>query len=223
PLAAHEATSTLGFLPLTVLADNALATTNSVRTLEASPFGIASSNLSSKRLAGWLPTVRNAGVAWLRGFDVAAAETRLTEIEHQGLHVSGVLQWSPSGTTLSFPINHLPAWTHFVEDLVSRTKGRVRHWEVWNEPPNFSQDKSPDSQAKGRVAEDDAVKRGDPTIRGGSAAKCNHVQWLEAAILAGAKTHCDYVTLHPYEVLDTVAEGGEALFINIVPTVRAML
>lgn len=221
--AAPGATSTLGFLPLTVLADNALATTNSVRSLEASPFGIASSNLSSKRLAGWLPTIRSAGVAWLRGFDVAAAETRLTEIEQQGLHVSGVLQWSPPGTTLSFPVNHLPTWSHYVEDLVSRTKGRVRHWEVWNEPPNFSQDKSPDSYAKVVVAAYNAVKRVDATIRVGIAAKSNHVQWLESVIRAGAKSHFDYVTLHPYEVLDVVAEGGEALFINIVPTVRAML
>jgi hypothetical protein len=114
-------------------------------------------------------------------------------------------------------------WSTHVSGLVARCKGRVQHWEVWNEPPNFTQDKSPESYAKVVVAAYDAAKRVDPTVQVGIAVKSNHVQWLEAAIRAGAKDHFDYVTLHPYEVLDMVDKGGEALFLNIVPTVRTML
>jgi len=44
-------------------------------------------------------------------------------------------------------------------------------------------------------------------------------------IKAGGRDHFDFITLHPYEVLGTVADGAgtEALYMNIVPTVRKML
>jgi hypothetical protein len=59
----------------------------------------------------------------------------------------------------------------------------------------------------------------------GLAAKSVHVNYLEQVIKAGAKDHFDYITLHPYEVLGTVADnaGTEAVYMNIVPTVRKML
>lgn len=188
-----------------------------------SPFGIASSHQSSLRLADWLPVVRSAGVTWLRGFDVSAPELRLTEAERNGVQVSGFLVWGPSGKPLTLPVDDLAGWSNRVTQLVSRCKDRVHHWEIWNEPPNFTEDKSPESYAKIVVAAYDAIKRVDPNVQVGIAAKSNHVQWLETAIRAGAKGHFDYVTLHPYEVLDKVAQGGEALFINIVPTLRRML
>lgn len=194
-----------------------------VREEDACPFGIASSNLSSKRASGWLPAVHTTGVRWLRGFDVAALESRLTEAASLQLNVSGIFIWGPPGKPLTFPADDSKGWSNHVSGLVTRGKGRVRHWEVWNEPPNFTQDKSPESYAKIVVAAYDAAKNADPTVQVGIAAKSNHVQWLEAAIRAGAKDHFDFVTLHPYEVLDVVDEGGEALFLNIVPTLRKML
>ena len=51
------------------------------------------------------------------------------------------------------------------------------------------------------------------------------VNYLEQVIKAGAKDHFDYITLHPYEVLDGIADnkGTEPIFMNIVPVVRKML
>lgn len=192
-------------------------------TTNDSPFGIAASHLSSKRLSAWLPTVSSAGVSWLRGFDVSALDARLTEAANNHVNVAGILLWGPRGEQLTFPVDDLAGWSAHVTRLVRAARGRVRHWEVWNEPPNFTRDKSPASYAKIVATAYTAAKAVDPGVQIGIAAKSNHLQWLRAAIEAGAKDHFDYVTLHPYEVLDAVPEGGEALFLNIVPTVRAML
>ena len=44
-------------------------------------------------------------------------------------------------------------------------------------------------------------------------------------IQAGAKDHFDYIVLHPYEVLNGMANnsGSDVVYFNIVPTVRKML
>ncbi|WP_434425780.1 hypothetical protein [Nannocystis pusilla] len=38
------------------------------------------------------------------------------------------------------PVDDLPGWTDFITTLLGKTLGRVYHWEVWNEPPNFTED-----------------------------------------------------------------------------------
>lgn len=75
------------------------------------------------------------------------------------------------------------------------------------------------------IAAYDAAKAVDPACRIGLAAKSVHVNYLEQAIMAGAKDHFDYITLHPYEVLNGIADNveTEAVFMHIVPTVREML
>ena len=46
------------------------------------------------------------------------------------------------------------------------------------------------------------------------------MNYLEQVIKAGAQDHFDYITLHPYEVLNGIADnaGTEAVFMHIVPT-----
>ena len=102
----------------------------------------------------------------------------------------------------------------------------MRRYEVWNEPPNFTgKDQTPADYAKIVVAAYKAAKAVDPDCLVGLAAKSCHVDYLEQTILAGAKGHYDYIVLHPYEILDGVAEnaGSEAVYMNIVPVVRKML
>ena len=57
------------------------------------------------------------------------------------------------------------------------------------------------------------------------AAKSAHISYLEQVIRAGAKDHFDFITLHPYEVLNGVVDdaGTESVFLHIVPTLRKML
>src|SRR5450432_3559209 len=71
----------------------------------------------------------------------------------------------------------------------------------------------------------DAAKADDPACFVGLAAKSNHVNYLEQTIKTGARGHFDYIVLHPYEVLNGIADnmGTEAVYMHIVPTVRKML
>lgn len=188
-----------------------------------SPFGISGSHNSLKALTPWLPQMRAAGVTWLRGFNTSTAQERLLEVKSAGVNAVGILIWSPPGKPLTFPVGDLDAWRSHVTKLVSAHRKQVRHWEIWNEPPNFTADKSPASYAKVVVAAHEAAKAVDPAIQVGLAAQSVNVAFLESAIDAGARGHFDFLTVHPYETLGLVAKGGEAMFLAIVPTLRAML
>ena len=105
-------------------------------------------------------------------------------------------------------------------------KGQVKHFEVWNEPPNFTgKNQTPNDYAKIVASAYDAAKAANPDALVGLAAKSAHINYLEQVIKAGAKDHFDWISLHPYEVLDGIADdaGTEPVFMNIVPTLRKML
>ena len=57
----------------------------------------------------------------------------------------------------------------------------------------------------------------------GLAAQSVNLNFLARALDAGAAGHFDYVTIHPYEVMDLVAQGWEAQYLSIVPTIRKLL
>jgi hypothetical protein len=113
-----------------------------------------------------------------------------------------------------------------VSAVVQHVNGKIKLWEVWNEPPNFTgHDQTPADYAKLVVAAYDAAKKADPGCLVGLAAKSAHINYLEQVIKSGAKDHFDFITLHPYEVLNGIADhaGTEAVFMHIVPTLRKML
>jgi hypothetical protein len=109
---------------------------------------------------------------------------------------------------------------------VKHVDGKIKYWEVWNEPPNgVGKNKTPADYAKVVAAAYDAAKAVDPNCLVGLCAKSVHVNYLEQVIQAGAKDHFDYIVLHPYETLGTTMKhpGAESVFMHIVPTVRKML
>ena len=187
-----------------------------------SPWGIASSASSSYGLDGWATTIAATGIDWLRGIQNSDALAKLDIADDAGLQVAGILYWS-SVDPPAFPWDDLEGWQAYVTDLLTTTQGRMHHWEVWNEPPNFSVDEDPAHYAAIVVAGYDAAKAVDPTVQIGLAAQSNNVNFLDRALVAGAAGHFDYVTVHPYELIDLVDRGFEAEFMAIVPTLRKML
>jgi hypothetical protein len=221
---AVTATTVLVFA-LTVNAGAGSATDKvSVTVTRDSPWGVAPSAALSYVPESWLPAMSEAGVKNVRGFymPVAPEKDHFAPIAAANMSGTGILKWS-TGTTSSLPVNDLDGWRRYVTAQVTRFKGRVRHWEVWNEPPNFTADKSPASYAKIVAAAFDAAKAVDPTVQIGLAAKSNHVNYLAETIAAGAKDKFDFVTLHPYEVIAMLPSGWEGQFMGIVPRVRQML
>jgi len=209
-----------------------------------SPFGIGACNQTSQTLEKWIPQMAAIGIANMRacrtGFgDVEPEEGKwtwerldrqLAYADSQRMEFFGLLIGNPRWNKLdppgSMPVHNLPAWSAYVKEVVAHARGRIRYWEVWNEPPNFTgRNQTPADYASLVVSACDAAKAADPSCKVGLAAKSAHVNYLEQVIRAGAKDHFDYITLHPYEILGTVANnsGTEPVFMNIVPTVRKML
>jgi hypothetical protein len=188
-----------------------------------SPWGIAPSHSASWGVGNWSKEIADTGVHWMRGFHKGEMDRVLPIIEKNGFQVAGILQWSKKGGQHTFPSDALPEWKTYVGDMIKRTKGRVRYWEVWNEPPNFSHSKSPVDYAKIVAAAYAAAKEADPTVQIGLAAQSVNVNFLAQALDAGAAGNFDYVTVHPYEIMDMVAHGWEPQFLSIVPTIRKLL
>lgn len=190
---------------------------------DESPWGIATSHSASWAVESWAPAVAETGITWMRGFYQAEPDRVLSALEKSGYRTTGILQWSKKGGPFSFPADALPEWKAYVADILRKTRGRVRHWEVWNEPPNFSESKSPADYAKIVAAAYEAVKEMDPSAQVGLAAQSVNLNFLAQAIEAGAANRFDYVTVHPYETLGLVERGWEAQYMSIVPTIRKML
>jgi hypothetical protein len=126
-----------------------------------------------------------------------------------------------------FPVDYLSDWSTYVSQIVKHVHGRAKYWEVWNEPPNGGVNRATAAQdyPKIMVSAYDAAHAADPTCLVGMAAASVNVNFLEHVIDNGAKDHFDYITVHPYETLGGIVanNGSEAVYMNIVPTIRKML
>lgn len=211
------------------------------------PFGIGSCHINNRSMqdnARWIPQMREIGLQYYRtghtswsAVEPAQGEwkwdtldAQMNYLDEQGFQCGGILignpDWNIKDERGSLPVHNVPAWSLYVSSVVGHCKGKVKRWEVWNEPPNFTgKDQTPGDYAKIVVAAYRAAKAANPDCLVGLAAKSAHVNYLEQVIKAGAKDHFDFITLHPYEVLNGVADnvGTEPLFMHIVPTVRKML
>ena len=211
------------------------------------PFGIGSChihNRSAQDAAHWVPQMQAIGLRYYRStctgwsqvepeqgkFDWKALDAHSSYLKQHGFIFGGLLNGGVKWNTLdkpgTLPVNNLPAWSNYVFEVVKHSKDDIKRWEIWNEPPNGTgRDQSAADYAMIVIAAYDAAKKADPNCLIGIAAKSAHINYLEKAIQAGAKDHFDYITLHPYEVLDGIAsnKGTESVFLHIVPTLRKML
>lgn len=183
-----------------------------------SPFGVAPSTGSSWSPSRWTSLLTAAGVSNVRGFNEDLSYTGdHDQLTSAGMQVSGILM---TGNT--FPVDDLDGWRSYIDRELA-TYPDVTHWEVWNEPPNFSVDHDPSHYATLVETAYDEVKRINPSLQVGIAGKATDIAWLGKAIEAGALGHFDYLTLHPYERVGIMEAGSDAQFMAIVPQVRAML
>ncbi|MGE9268220.1 MAG: endo-1,4-beta-xylanase, partial [Verrucomicrobiales bacterium] len=207
-------------------------------------FGIGSCHIhgrSAKDNALWIPEMREIDLRYYRTAHTHwhsleaqkgqwkwdALDEQMAWLDERGVIYGGLLIGNPKWTGSSgLPSKSLPEWSNYVETVVTHCRDHIKRWEVWNEPPNFTaKGQTPADYAQVVRAAYVAAKKADPDCLVGLAAKSNHLAYLAQTIEAGAKDHFDYITLHPYELLNGVADnkGTEPLFLNIVPTLRKML
>jgi hypothetical protein len=209
-------------------------------------FGVgacSANNRSAEADATWMPQMAAIGVTNTRcvSTDWGSVEpeegqwkwdkidAQMSYMESQHFAFGGILIGKPKWDKLDqkgLPVNNLPAWSKYVFETVKHCQGRIKYWELWNEPPNGTGgDKTAPEYAKLAVATYDAAKRADPNAMVGLAAKSVFVNYIDQAIKAGARGHFDYITLHPYEAagIPLAHPGMEQVYLRIVPAVRKML
>ena len=215
-----------GLCWLTPFGSVAAQTQSQTRDAVLSPFEIGGDYHTSQDLTTWIPQMSAVGIQFMRACD----SSKLQYVADHHMECGGILYAIPPGDTKdapgTLPVKDLPAWSAYVTDQVRGAQGKIKYWEVWNEPPNGTgPDQTAADYAKIVIAAYDAAKAVDPRCKIGMAAQSVNVNYLEQAIKAGAKDHFDYITLHPYETLGSVEDntGTEAIYMNIAATVRKML
>lgn len=143
-------------------------------------------------------------------------------------YAAGWLNGKRNGNGLAVDKNHriLPGYANYVTEVVKHCKGKIKYWELFNEPPNGTEPyQTPADYALIAVTAYNAAKAADPDSLIGLATKSVHVNYLEKVIQAGAKDHFDYITVHPYEVAGLAVDhpGTESVYMHIVSTIRKML
>ena len=124
------------------------------------------------------------------------------------------------------PVNYsdevVAAWQRYVGALAAHLRGRVTHWEVWNEPniPQFWMPQQENGAAYARFAAltAEAVREVDPevVIVGGALSRVDPI-FLEEALQAGLADTIDVLTFHPYQPVP------EHNLRNMVDLVRRLL
>ena len=124
-----------------------------------SSFGVLATGIdrrtSQADIAAYMEKAAEAGAQWVRTdfwwysvewvgpgvVDWTYFDTVVAEAERQGLTLIPILwgtpKWAATDGVFSYGVPDMAAWEWFVFQTVSRYRGRITTWEIWNEP-NFS-------------------------------------------------------------------------------------
>lgn len=154
--------------------------------------------------------------------------------EEQGVLILGRLGYSVGWATAapkdprsdqSFSFPDLDSWRRYIRNTAKHYRGRVTHWEVWNEPDNgvFWQG-TPDPQAFAELlrAAYEEIKAVDPqnmVLIGGVSPWDS--QFLRGIAQAGAWDAFDILAIHPY--IDPAAPEEGRIGASGVAAARALL
>ena len=208
----------------------------------ALPYGI-NAHLPSGAL---LDRVAAAGIAWVRVdfnwwmmapargvYDWARTDAVVDEARARGLHLYATLAYTPGWANGGQGPNTPPVdpqdWYAFVFTTVSRYRGRVRHWGLWNEPNLkhfFSGSPAQYIDVILRVGAQ-AVRDADPdgAVLGPELAQEDGwAPWLYA-VLDQAAEALDVVTVHSYQDTgqDVLRRLGGGVPGRYPPTVRDVM
>ena len=164
-------------------------------------------------------------------FDFAVTERKVKQLRDDGFKVLAVLGYSPTwasthpevdyyvGKGAPFPPRDIEDWEDYCREYMTRFKGRITHFEVWNEP-NTSENHG-EAAAAGffRGTTDQYVqlleatyrvaREVDPKIKvvGGSGTG-EFLDWCEKILSRGAAKHMDILSFHSYTT-PGLARGSE--------------
>lgn len=106
------------------------------------------------------------------------------------------------------------AYANFCADAVRRYKGKIKHYEIWNEY-NFwgafnNSNEPPETYARMLIATSKAMKAVDPNVKVVACSTCGcHYEWVRRVMAAGAAPYIDILAPHPYSAIPCVAFPDE--------------
>ena len=139
-------------------------------------------------------------------WDTRALDAALRRMDKYGLRYQDILftvpQWLSGQTGWTAPPpDKMDVWGAYVERLVRQYKGRINHWEIWNEPdgmwPEATRHSGEHYMALLKTAYA-AAKRADPNCVVLGLSHAGYEEWLEKVGDLGAKDYFDVATLHVY-------------------------
>ncbi len=161
---------------------------------------------------------QNAGVSWTREemgwhrieprpgqFDFSWVDPAINAATQRGISVIGLLDYNVdrSGGTarISYAMPDLGAWSNYVRQVVSRYKGRVRYWQIWNEPlsETYFTGHDPAQYARLLATSYDLIKSIDPGAQVLTAGFSPFgLPWMDQMAEAGGRDKFDIIAVHPY-------------------------
>ena len=154
-----------------------------------SPFGIGADHQTSQHPEKWIPQMAKIGIPWCGRananwdyvepqegkWDWTKFDQQMSCMASHGIQPGCLLMGNPSWNTKdrpgTLPVNNLHAWSAYVSEMVRHCRGKVKYYEIWNEPPNGTgREQTPADYAKLVVAADEAAKAVDPDCLIGLAA-----------------------------------------------------
>ncbi len=201
----------------TVEAESAAATALSVEER----FGVAHSHLplyDTPTLENNLDPLQAAGIGWARSvfawidmeyqqglWDFSKFDNYVDMAADHGVEILGILLtspgWANGGNGWNYPPTDMAAWADYVRRVVTRYRGRVSAWEVWNEEniEAFWPSPSVDAYMSLLRLTSTVIREADPAakiVMGGVAG--TDPDWLRNCLAAGAGDYVDAVAYHPY-------------------------
>jgi hypothetical protein len=91
------------------------------------------------------------------------------------------------------------AWTNFVTQITNRYKGRIKYWELWNEPNagNFWKGSNAQLVEMARLAYP-IIKNAGATVLTPAPQGTSSANWLDGYFAAGGTPYLDIVAFHAY-------------------------
>jgi hypothetical protein len=138
------------------------------------------------------------------------------------LYMEGVPETAVGCVPLYFGDEAISGWSNFVGALIRHFKGRVSHYEVWNEPnhPSFWYPATPCPEDYAKLVEITAqavkAEMPDAVLIGGSTAGLD-LEFAERILVAGAGTWLNRYSFHPYCL---VPEAG---YTNSIACLKALM
>lgn len=180
------------------------------------------------------PLLAKAGVHWIRpwlawentwsfqqptaeAWEMRPLDASLRRMDRFGMRYQSILFGAPSWLTGSRdwtapPPERIPQWEAYVTRLVTRYKGRIPAYEMWNEPDLMWQEAtrhSGEHYLSLLRSGYRAAKKADPKCLVLGLSHAGYEEWLERVGELGAAPFFDIATLHTYAEPDAFLEQVE--------------